>query len=97
MDAVYRSLKQKFLSLSMSTAELRTHLHQLIDGITDSSVLQAVHTLLSKSASNDWWDELSEESQAKTLESLAQVKRGETIAHKEVMKEMAKKFPQLRF
>ena len=82
----------------MSTADLKTHLHDLIDGITDNSVLQAVYTLLSKAtADTDWWDELSDESKAKTLESLAQAKNGDTVSHGDAMQRMSKKFPQLRF
>ncbi|MFT6982970.1 MAG: hypothetical protein ACJAUD_001741 [Crocinitomicaceae bacterium] len=81
----------------MSTAELKTHLHNLIDGITDNSVLQAVHTLLSKTADDDWWNELSDESKAKTLESLEQSRNGDTIPHDEAMVRMAKQFPLLRF
>lgn len=82
----------------MSTADLKSNLHQLIDGITDNSVLQAVHTLLSRTSNDkDWWDDLSEESKAKTLESLEQAKNGETISHSDAMQRMSKKFPQLRF
>lgn len=82
----------------MSTADLKSHLHQLIDGITDNSVLQAVHTLLSRvSTDKDWWDNLSEESKAKTLESLEQAKNGETVSHSDAMQKMSKQFPQLRF
>ena len=82
----------------MSTAELKTHLHQLIDGITDNSVLNAVHTLLSRaSTDDDWWNDLPEESKAKTLESLEQAKNGETVSHSEAMQRMSKQFPQLRF
>jgi hypothetical protein len=47
----------------MSSAELKYSLHQLIDGITDKNVLQAVYTLLCKaSEDNDWWNSLSEKS-----------------------------------
>lgn len=82
----------------MSTADLKTHLPDLIDGITDNSVLQAVYTLLSKATTDtDWWDELSDESKTKTLESLEQAKNGETVSHKDAMQRMSKKFPQLRF
>lgn len=82
----------------MSTTELKLHLHQLIDGITDNSVLQAVHALLSKASTDeDWWNDLSEESKKKTLESLEQAKNGETLSHSDVMKRMSKQFPHLRF
>ncbi|MFK7783571.1 MAG: hypothetical protein AB8B56_00570 [Crocinitomicaceae bacterium] len=82
----------------MTTTDLKSHLHQLIDGISDSSLLQAVHTLLSKASDDkDWWEELSEESKARTLESLEQAKSGETVSHSDAMKRMSDKFPQLRF
>lgn len=82
----------------MNTAELKSHLHQLIDGITDNSVLQEVNTLLSKATSDQgWWNDLSEESKRKTQESLEQAKKGETLSHREAIQRMSKRFPQLRF
>jgi predicted transcriptional regulator len=82
----------------MGTAELKSHLHQLIDGINDNSVLQAVHTLLSRASTDkDWWDDLSDESKAKTLEGLQQAKKGEVISHDDAMDRMSKKFPNIRF
>ena len=82
----------------MITAELKSHLHHLIDKITDDSVLQALHTLLSKATNDqDWWNDLSEESKRKTLESIEQAKNGETLSHSEAMQRMSKQFPQLRF
>ncbi len=69
----------------MSTADLKSHLHQLIDGITDNSVLQAVHTLLSKTTNNsDWWDELSIESKETIEEGLKDIKNGNTHTSKDV-------------
>ena len=75
----------------MQTAELKSHLHKLIDGISDNSVLQAVHTLLSKAAvSGDWWDELSEEDRKAIEIGLEQANNGELISHKQVMTEVDK-------
>lgn len=82
----------------MSIAELKTHLHQLIDGTSDNSVLAKVFALLSKTSTNDdWWDELSEESKQKTLKSIDQSKNGEVISHELAMQQLAEKFPQLKF
>lgn len=82
----------------MSTAELKTHLHQLIEGTSDNSVLRKVFALLSKSSTEgDWWDELSEESKQKTLKSIEQIKNGEVLSHESAMQQLAEKFPQLKF
>ncbi|MCC6700079.1 MAG: hypothetical protein IT221_01050 [Fluviicola sp.] len=51
----------------MGTVELKTSLHQLIEGVTDNSVLEAVYTLLSKATNNagdDWYNSLSDEEKA---------------------------------
>ena len=81
----------------MSTAELKSHLHNLIDGTTDNSVLQKVFSILSRTNTNDWWDSLSEESKQKTLESIEQVKSGKVTSHNTAMSKLADKYPQLRF
>ncbi|MBL1279947.1 MAG: hypothetical protein COA33_006735 [Fluviicola sp.] len=71
----------------MGTAELKTHLHQLIDGITDNSVLKEVYTLLSKSvvSDEDWWNDLSKKSIEKGLN---QANKGEFTSHEKVMSEV---------
>lgn len=74
----------------MSTSELRSNLHQLIDRISDQSILEAVYTLLSgnRTETSDWWDELSED-QKKSIElGLKDVEEGRTIPHNEVMQEV---------
>ncbi|MBA3706234.1 MAG: hypothetical protein H0W84_10160 [Bacteroidetes bacterium] len=67
----------------MSTAELKFNLHSLIDGINDSKTLKTIYTLLSKEV-----DPSSNE--AEKIESikrgLAQIKKGQTLKHKEVKK-----------
>ena len=46
----------------MGTAELKTNINQLLNGINDDSLLQAVYTLLSKATANDdWYDNLPKE------------------------------------
>ena len=78
----------------MSTAELKSNLHKLIDGINDSQTLKAIYTLLSKKDTTDvdFWDELSDEQKAEIEEAIAQADRGELIPHKEVMAEIKKKY-----
>jgi hypothetical protein len=84
----------------MSTAELKSNLHQLVDGITDDSILQAVFVLLTRNQEkekNDWFDELPKNVKIRLLESMNQAENGQTIPHDEVMKRFSEKHPQLRF
>lgn len=71
----------------MNVIELRTDLHNMIDNITDSNILNAVKTLLSgKTATQtDWWDTISDEERAEIEQGLAEADRGEVIPHEEVM------------
>lgn len=70
----------------MSTSELRLSLHQLIDAVTDSSVLQAIHTLLSQaSKEEDWYTELSDASKASIERGLDDLKNGRVISNEQAM------------
>ncbi len=63
----------------MSTIELRSQLHQLIDRIEDDTVLQAHLVLLSREATvqtGDFWDELSTDQQASIDRGLADLEAG---------------------
>lgn len=62
----------------MSTIELKTNLHRLIDQINDDGILQAHLTLLSREISKpatDFWDELSPVQQASIDRGLAAGRR----------------------
>jgi predicted transcriptional regulator len=77
----------------MSTTELKSTLHTLIDSINDSKTLNAIYTLLSnKTKSVDFWDELSDEQKTEIEESIAEADRGELIPHEQVMKEIKAKY-----
>jgi len=71
----------------MDVIALRSDLHNMIDKITDSNILNAVKTLLSEKAATqtDWWDEISDEERAEIKEGLAETEKGEVISHEEVM------------
>jgi len=76
----------------MDVIELRTDLHNIIDKITDSNILNAVKTLLSgkTETQTDWWDTLSDEERAEIEQGLAEADRGEVIPHEEVMEKYKK-------
>ncbi len=83
----------------MKTAELKTNLHQIIDGIEDNTILNAVYALLAKTfhpralgAKADFWDELSEEEKADIEHGLKDIERGKVFSHEEVMREVKTKF-----
>lgn len=72
----------------MDVIELRADLHNMIDKITDSNVLNAVKTLLKAKTTRqqvDWWDTISEEERAEIEQGIAEADRGELIPHEEVM------------
>jgi len=71
----------------MDVIELRADLHNMIDKISDSNVLNAVKTLLSgKTAKQaDWWNTISEEERAEIVQGLAEADRGELFPHEEVI------------
>lgn len=73
--------------LAMDVIELRADLHNMIDKISDSNVLNAVKTFLSgKTAKHvDWWNTISEEERAEILQGLAEADCGDIILHEEVM------------
>lgn len=84
----------------MSTAELKSNIIRLIQGINDNSKLQAIYTLLSNAESSDdldWWNELSKTPKASIEKGLKDYKNGNIFTSEQVKSEMAKKYPQLRF
>jgi predicted transcriptional regulator len=76
----------------MDVIELRTDLHNMIDKISDSNILNAVKTLLSGkiTTETDWWDTISDEERAEIEQGLTEADRGEVIPHEEVMEKYKK-------
>jgi len=83
----------------MSTAELKTNIYQLLNGITDDSVLQAIYALLSKVSSNaeDWADQLPADVLGELMLSIKDADKGDRgISHAEMIAEARKEFPNLK-
>lgn len=74
----------------MTTREIKTDLHFLIDNINDESILNAVRTILTKQIKNktDWADELNENQRKELHESILEASKGDVISHKEAMKQI---------
>lgn len=83
----------------MSTLELRTTLHRLIDGVTDNSVLEAVYALLSSSkneTSADWYETLSEDSKSSIRRGLEDIKNGKITSHEDALARFENKITNLK-
>ena len=77
----------------MSTSELKSNLHHLIDQIDDNSILRAVYKLLSEKGSGaqeDWWEQLSENYKDLIEQGLKELDEGKGIPHEEVMRKAGK-------
>jgi hypothetical protein len=72
----------------MTTGEIKTDLHYLIDNINDESILEAVRTILSKQIKSkvDWADELNQDLRTELEESILEANKGAVISHEEAMK-----------
>lgn len=83
----------------MSTVDLKISLHQLIDGVSDNSVLEAVYTLLSKATANqeeDWYTTLSEEAKASIERGLDDLKNDQVVSQETAMKRISEKVSRLK-
>ena len=71
----------------MSTAEIKSSLHSLIDTMNDSKTLKAIYMLLSKSAKQkvDGWDTLTKRQQKEIEDAINSIENGEGVPHEKVM------------
>jgi predicted transcriptional regulator len=79
----------------MTTNDLKTDLHRLIDQVQDSHLLQAVHIILAREVAHDRevsWSELSPEVKQAIEEGLADIENGHVSSHKDVMDRVKSKF-----
>lgn len=70
----------------MSTAELKSTIAQLVKNTTDTSLLEAVYALLSKSSddSDSWYDNLSPQAKASIQRGISDADNGHFVSHSEV-------------
>jgi predicted transcriptional regulator len=71
----------------MTTIELKSDLHLLIDRISDSNVLKAYHTLLKREVKEvgDFWDELTNAQKEDIQAGIEDLKAGRKKPLSEVM------------
>ena len=84
-------IKQKQMIEDMDIRAEKLSLLEWLAGLNDPKTLKEFISL-KKSREADWWDEISEEERLAINEGLAQLDRGEGIAHDQVMKEVREKY-----
>jgi predicted transcriptional regulator len=70
----------------MSTLQLKSEWHILIDHLQDNDALNAVKTLLGRSVNTDadFWDELSEIDKTEIKEGIKDIEEGRTYTYQEI-------------
>lgn len=71
----------------MSTIELRSSLHELIEKVEDNSILKAVYAILEKFKSTknkDWWDEISDAEKKSIMKGLKDIENDKVYSYAEV-------------
>jgi len=79
----------------MTTIQVKSQLHQLIDTIDDRRVLNAIKLLLQKQVQakeNDFWENLPIEVKQSIERGIEQADNGELISHETVMEEIKNKY-----
>jgi hypothetical protein len=72
---------------------LKEKIHQLVENCGDEIVLYNTLEVLEQSTNGkDWWEELPEEEKKKTLISLSQSDKGQTITHENLRSQIWAKF-----
>ena len=76
----------------MSTVELKSSLHQLIDGIENAKFLESIHDILSEKKNakqGSLWSSLTAEQKSEVLEAYEESESlGNLIPHSEVLRSL---------
>lgn len=79
----------------MTTIEIKSDLHKLIDKTEDINVLKSILLILKKIVTKenvDFWDLISEEEKAEIEKGLLEIKKGELISNEDVLREVREKY-----
>lgn len=80
----------------MSTAELKTDIHTLVDNTNDNNVLKIIYKILSGGKENKTTTVKLSSSEKKAVDAaIKSVEKGIKFPHSKVMEEMKKKYPSL--
>ncbi len=75
----------------MNPTQLKTDLHNLIDKVNDTNLLNAIKEILSKQVNDvDFWDDLPLSVRESIKKGMVQAENGQTKGHSEVMKKYDK-------
>jgi len=80
----------------MSTAELKSSIHTLVDGINDNAALKIIYTILSKFKGQKNVRIILSAAEKKAVDqALHSVKKGNVHSHEKVIADMKKRYPSL--
>jgi hypothetical protein len=80
----------------MSTTELKSNIHTLIENTDDSGVLSLIYSILSKFKKSRNETVILSASEKKAIdEGLLSIKNGKVRSHAKVMADMKRRFPSL--
>jgi predicted transcriptional regulator len=80
----------------MSTTELKSDIHTLVDKTNDSNVLNIIYAILARLKRSKSESVTLTASERKAVdEALSSIKKGKTYPHSKVMADMQKKYPSL--
>ena len=79
----------------MTTLQVKSELHKIIDSIDDISILKAIRLLLQKDLTKeeiDFWDTLPNDIKKSIEQGIYQADAGELVSHESVMNEVKEKY-----
>ena len=78
----------------MTTLQLKSELHQLIDSIDDTGLLKAIKLILKQkpASTTDFWDMLPDDVKASINKGITQADNGELISHESLVAETKSKY-----
>ena len=77
-----------FYKSSMGFASRKLNLINWISGLQDENLVTRIETI--KNEKDDWWEHISDEEKADIESGLAQLDKGESIPHNQVMEKYSK-------
>jgi hypothetical protein len=80
----------------VTSTQLKSSLHHLIDNSKNSKLLSVVYDLLSadnrNKSTNDWWDTLSDDQKHEIEKALHELESGKGVSHSKVMSKYKGKY-----
>ena len=82
----------------MTTIQLKSDLHRLIDSIEDTVILKAIQQILKKQlkSKSDFWNELPENIKLSIERGLSQADKNELLSNENILLEAKEKYKKVK-